>query len=332
MARPCSSANVAEEFSVTYWNALISAEHNVKYSEPVKNSSLDANVPPSRQGMLEQVVRPAFNNLSFGEMALSFDFCAGNQIHDALSTPNSNLINKNCIEGTIKEKTRKRETENTGLPQKSPSIKNSDSKERIIVSSERVKCLSDRNEKKRRVEMNPDLCASKLASKQDMEASQDGTSSKGEYIHVRAKRGQATNSHSLAERVRREKISERMRVLQDLVPGCNKITGKAVMLDEIINYVQSLQRQVEFLSLKLAAINLDLNFDVDRILSNDRNSSTIGFGSTWRTQYPYLQGAEQIRFETPHAWDKELQNALHMSGIPANLINNSELNGKDRRS
>lgn len=44
---------------------------------------------------------------------------------------------------------------------------------------------------------------------------------------------------------RREKISERMTLLQDLVPGCNRITGKAVMLDEIINYVQSLQRQVE---------------------------------------------------------------------------------------
>ncbi|KAG5231924.1 transcription factor bHLH [Salix suchowensis] len=67
-----------------------------------------------------------------------------------------------------------------------------------------------------------------------------------DYIHVRARRGQATDSHSLAERVRREKISERMKFLQDLVPGCNKVTGKAVMLDEIINYVQSLQRQVEF--------------------------------------------------------------------------------------
>ncbi|RWW85657.1 hypothetical protein BHE74_00005632, partial [Ensete ventricosum] len=66
-----------------------------------------------------------------------------------------------------------------------------------------------------------------------------------DYIHVRARRGQATDSHSLAERVRREKISQRMKLLQDLVPGCSKVTGKAVMLDEIINYVQSLQRQVE---------------------------------------------------------------------------------------
>ncbi|CAB4320511.1 unnamed protein product [Prunus armeniaca] len=83
---------------------------------------------------------------------------------------------------------------------------------------------------------------------------------KPDYIHVRARRGQATDSHSLAERVRREKISERMKYLQDLVPGCNKITGKAGMLDEIINYVQSLQRQVEFLSMKLAAVNPRLDF------------------------------------------------------------------------
>ncbi|MCL7022333.1 hypothetical protein MKW94_029141 [Papaver nudicaule] len=78
---------------------------------------------------------------------------------------------------------------------------------------------------------------------------------KQEFIHVRARRGQATDSHSLAERARREKISERMRILQDLVPGCNKVIGKALVLDEIINYIQSLQRQVEFLSMKLEAVN-----------------------------------------------------------------------------
>ncbi|KAL5204863.1 hypothetical protein ABZP36_009734 [Zizania latifolia] len=87
-----------------------------------------------------------------------------------------------------------------------------------------------------------------------------------DYIHVRARRGQATDSHSLAERVRREKIGERMKLLQDLVPGCNKVTGKAVMLDEIINYVQSLQRQVEFLSMKLSVVNPRLDFDADEFL------------------------------------------------------------------
>ncbi|XP_073039281.1 transcription factor bHLH62-like [Primulina eburnea] len=84
-----------------------------------------------------------------------------------------------------------------------------------------------------------------------------------DYIHVRARRGQATDSHSLAERVRREKISDRMKLLQDLVPGCNKVTGKALMLDEIINYVQSLQRQVEYLSMKLASVNPGLDCSME---------------------------------------------------------------------
>ncbi|EHA8592409.1 transcription factor bHLH77 [Cocos nucifera] len=95
-----------------------------------------------------------------------------------------------------------------------------------------------------------------------------------DYIHVRARRGQATDSHSLAERVRREKISQRMKLLQDLVPGCNKVNGKAVMLDEIINYVQSLQRQVEFLSMKLATVNPRLDFNnVANLLPKDMHQT-----------------------------------------------------------
>ncbi|KAI3777699.1 hypothetical protein L1987_47500 [Smallanthus sonchifolius] len=99
------------------------------------------------------------------------------------------------------------------------------------------------------------------------------------YIHVRARRGQATDSHSLAERVRREKISERMKLLQAIVPGCDKVTGKALMLDEIINYVQSLQNQVEFLSMKLASVNpmlYDFGVDLDAfMLKSDENMSNM---------------------------------------------------------
>ncbi|KAK4354369.1 hypothetical protein RND71_026563 [Anisodus tanguticus] len=86
-----------------------------------------------------------------------------------------------------------------------------------------------------------------------------------QVVHVRAKRGQATDSHSLAERVRRGRINERLRCLQDIVPGCYKSMGMAVMLDEIINYVQSLQNQVEFLSRKLSAASTyyDFNSETD---------------------------------------------------------------------
>ncbi|EPS72657.1 hypothetical protein M569_02101, partial [Genlisea aurea] len=68
---------------------------------------------------------------------------------------------------------------------------------------------------------------------------------------------------------RREKISERMKILQDLVPGCNKVIGKALVLDEIINYIQSLQRQVEFLSMKLEAVNARLNPMTDCFLPKE---------------------------------------------------------------
>uniref|UniRef100_A0A0A8YDF6 BHLH domain-containing protein n=1 Tax=Arundo donax TaxID=35708 RepID=A0A0A8YDF6_ARUDO len=65
---------------------------------------------------------------------------------------------------------------------------------------------------------------------------------------VRARRGQATDPHSIAERLRREKISERMKNLQDLVPNSNK-ADKSSMLDEIIDYVKFLQLQVKVLSM-----------------------------------------------------------------------------------
>ncbi|KAK1323109.1 Transcription factor bHLH82 [Acorus calamus] len=58
---------------------------------------------------------------------------------------------------------------------------------------------------------------------------------------VRARRGQATDPHSIAERLRRERIAERMKALQELVPNANK-TDKASMLDEIIDYVLSMSR------------------------------------------------------------------------------------------
>ncbi|CAJ1910160.1 unnamed protein product [Sphenostylis stenocarpa] len=112
----------------------------------------------------------------------------------------------------------------------------------------------------------------------------DETSGDGEklpYVHVRVRRGQATDSHSLAERARREKINARMKLLQELVPGCDKdviilyfrvISGTAMVLDEIINHVQSLQRQVEILSMKLAAVNPRIDFSLDSLLATDGTS------------------------------------------------------------
>ncbi|KAF5735759.1 DNA binding protein putative isoform 1 [Tripterygium wilfordii] len=65
---------------------------------------------------------------------------------------------------------------------------------------------------------------------------------------IRAKRGCATHPRSIAERVRRTKISERMRNLQDLVPNMDKQTNTADMLDLAVDYIKDLQRQVNVLT------------------------------------------------------------------------------------
>ncbi|KAG0563296.1 hypothetical protein KC19_8G019700 [Ceratodon purpureus] len=63
-------------------------------------------------------------------------------------------------------------------------------------------------------------------------------------MRARAKRGCATHPRSIAERVRRTRISERMKKLQDLVPNMEKTTNTSDMLDETVDYVKSLQLKV----------------------------------------------------------------------------------------
>ncbi|URE33126.1 hypothetical protein MUK42_03425 [Musa troglodytarum] len=161
-----------------------------------------------------------------------------------------------------------------------------------------------------------------------------------DLVHVRARHGQATSNHSLAERVRREKINERMKLLQGLV------TGKAVMLDEIINYVQSLQQQVEFLSMKLAAINPRLDIDREEVLPKyllqPCNSPSAAAGFSSDIIHPHLHLPQQgliqsglsgtrnppdllgrsidtqmtavdgYNMQVSNAWDEELHNVVQM--------------------
>ncbi|CAN1328306.1 bHLH transcription factor RHL1 [Linum perenne] len=58
----------------------------------------------------------------------------------------------------------------------------------------------------------------------------------------------APHFHLPPSQLRRERIAERMKSLQELVPNANK-TDKASMLDEIIDYVKFLQLQVKVLSM-----------------------------------------------------------------------------------
>ncbi|KAI3746312.1 hypothetical protein L6452_08740 [Arctium lappa] len=110
-----------------------------------------------------------------------------------------------------------------------------ESNQPLTCSSENI--INGQDEKKQKTNTR---------GKQIRKQTKDNTSDSGkeDYIHVRAQRVQATNSHNLAER----------------------ITGNVVIVEEIINYVQSLQQQVK---MKLAIVNPELNIDIDHILSKD---------------------------------------------------------------
>ncbi|KAK7392837.1 hypothetical protein VNO78_21286 [Psophocarpus tetragonolobus] len=132
----------------------------------------------------------------------------------------------------------------------------------------RVSDLAAENKNPKRKEREKKVKASSKKRKSVTDES-SGDGEKLPYVHVRVRRGQATDSHSLAERARREKINARMKLLQELVPGCNKISGMALVLDKIINHVQSLQQEVEILSMKLAAVNPVIDFNLDSLLATE---------------------------------------------------------------
>ncbi|KAM1208503.1 hypothetical protein ACFX13_014516 [Malus domestica] len=194
------------------------------------------------------VQQPPFNsslifptNSALTERTAKFSIFAGNGSPDISSVPSNS--------GAELEKVKTEPAETDSNPNSSQLT--------LDETRNNQRNSAKRKEREKKVKAPTKKCKTEI--KEDAE--------KMPYVHVRARRGQATDSHSLAERARREKINARMKLLQELVPGCNKISGKALVLDEIINHVQSLQHQVEFLSMRLAAVNPGIDFNLDSILA-----------------------------------------------------------------
>lgn len=83
-------------------------------------------------------------------------------------------------------------------------------------------------------------CQSEEAEFESVEASKPAKQS------ASARRSRAAEVHNLSERRRRDRINEKMKALQELIPNSNK-TDKASMLDEAIEYLKSLQLQVQIM-------------------------------------------------------------------------------------
>ncbi|XP_043709068.1 transcription factor bHLH84-like [Telopea speciosissima] len=92
---------------------------------------------------------------------------------------------------------------------------------------------------------------------------------------TRASRGSATDPQSLYARKRRERINERLRILQNLVPNGTKV-DISTMLEEAVQYVKFLQIQIKLLSsddlwmyAPIAYNGMDIGLDL-KLLSTTR--------------------------------------------------------------
>ncbi|KAK6923045.1 Myc-type, basic helix-loop-helix (bHLH) domain [Dillenia turbinata] len=94
---------------------------------------------------------------------------------------------------------------------------------------------------------------------------------------------------SVAARHRRERISERIRILQRLVPGGTKM-DTASMLDEAIHYVKFLKNQVQ--SLERAGANRPVSFGFPATAMGNVNHSSSSSSSSSLMKTNCLQPAQ----------------------------------------
>ncbi|XP_023641705.1 transcription factor PIF1 isoform X2 [Capsella rubella] len=101
-------------------------------------------------------------------------------------------------------------------------------------------------------EIEPETTAER--KRKEREATEEETECRSEETKqgrgstTSTKRSRAAEVHNLSERKRRDRINERMKALQELIPRCNK-SDKASMLDEAIEYMKSLQLQIQMMSM-----------------------------------------------------------------------------------
>ncbi|KAI3673093.1 hypothetical protein L6452_39205 [Arctium lappa] len=94
----------------------------------------------------------------------------------------------------------------------------------------------------------PTASSCSCSSEDDLNLSQEANGSAlNSNWKTRASRGAATDPQSLYARKRRERINERLKILQNLVPNGTKV-DISTMLEEAVHYVKFLQLQIKLLS------------------------------------------------------------------------------------
>ncbi|CAD6226869.1 unnamed protein product [Miscanthus lutarioriparius] len=117
------------------------------------------------------------------------------------------------------------------------------------------------------------------------------------------RRTRAAEVHNRSERRRRDRINEKMRALQELVPQCNK-TDKASILDEAIEYLKSLQMQVQIMWMSTGMAPMMI-LGAHQFMP----PMTMGLNSAWMPP-PAVQFLSQMQRVTPPFMNNPLSNQM----------------------
>ncbi|XP_044490011.1 transcription factor bHLH84-like [Mangifera indica] len=208
-------------------------------------------------GSMDSCLGDANKTTSFlieGEECLNQEMSHGNRENRSKNESGMQLIEPACEEKTVNnpsENTKKRSRSNTDA-QKNKKVSRPRKNQKTVPPSNNEQEYNNNGGLNRQT-------SSICCSDDDSNASQElnggensSLSSKGKAAlnlngKTRASRGSATDPQSLYARKRRERINERLRILQSLVPNGTKV-DISTMLEEAVQYVKFLQLQIKLLS------------------------------------------------------------------------------------
>ncbi|XP_020586384.1 transcription factor PIF4-like isoform X2 [Phalaenopsis equestris] len=173
-------------------------------------------------------------------MTTESSICGSNRVQNRVSLTNS--LSNSAIKTGLPPRKFKKDMENSFLSERMKTdtfeITGTSSSGGSGVSTRPTpQEVNNQNYKRKGIEVE-ESCS--LSEEGDYE------SADGKKPAQRSRRTRAAEVHNLSERKRRDRINEKMKALQELIPHCTK-TDKASMLDEAIEYLKSLQQQVQFL-------------------------------------------------------------------------------------
>lgn len=221
------------------FGALDKIENFPHFSRPVKAEAAPVNAPIRGSG---SGVANAGDMGESSVMTIGSSHCGSNQLPNEADRSRDSSNRLDSAKGPYKESSRKT------LPQSEIGL--TETLETTITSSSGGSGGSYTGTDKQSTQIQRSKRKGRDADESECQSEdvefESANTNKAPQRSGSTRRSRAAEVHNLSERRRRDRINEKMRALQELIPHCNK-SDKASMLDEAIEYLKSLQLQVQMM-------------------------------------------------------------------------------------